>query len=203
MITSYFMKTILYIFFLSFLFTSSASADFKLGVDAYIANDYVTAYKELKPFAEQGNADAQQKLGYMYVTGQGVTQDYKEAVKWYRLAALQGNADAQHNLGISYDIGEGVTQDYKEAAKWFRLAAHQGNVHAHYNLGWLYWQGKGVIKNYVLSHMLFNIAAIYGDQEGEKARAALEIQIKSKEKIARAKKLARECIENHYKNCRL
>ena len=167
MITSYFMKTILYIFFLSFLFTSSASADFKLGVDAYIANDYVTAYKELKPFAEQGNADAQQKLGYMYVTGQG------------------------------------VTQDYKEAAKWFRLAAHQGNVHAHYNLGWLYWQGKGVIKNYVLSHMWFNIAAINGDQEAEKARAALEIQIKSKEKIARAKELARECIENHYKNCRL
>jgi TPR repeat protein len=104
---------------------------------------------------------------------------------------------------VIYLNGQGVTKDYKEAAKWFRLAAHQGNVHAHYNLGWLYWQGKGVIKNYVLSHMWFNIAAINGDQEAEKARAALEIQIKSKEKIARAKKLARECIENHYKNCRL
>ena len=45
--------------------------------------------------AEQGDADAQSSLGYMYRKGQGVTQDDAEAVNWTRKAADQGNAEAQ------------------------------------------------------------------------------------------------------------
>ena len=42
--------------------------------------------------AEQRNADAQDKLGWMYYKGQGVPQDDKTAVKSYRLAAEQGHS---------------------------------------------------------------------------------------------------------------
>jgi len=33
--------------------------------------------------AEQGFADAQVNLGFMYHNGRGVPQDYAEAVKWF------------------------------------------------------------------------------------------------------------------------
>ncbi len=34
--------------------------------------------------AEQGNAWAQQSIGYMYEQGQGITQNYELALSWYR-----------------------------------------------------------------------------------------------------------------------
>lgn len=45
---------------------------------------------ELKAKAEQGLAEAQNKLGDCYYNGEGLAQDYIEAVKWYRKAAEQG-----------------------------------------------------------------------------------------------------------------
>jgi TPR repeat protein len=91
----------------------SWSADFQKGVTAYASGDYATALREWKPFAEQGDADAQYNLGQMYFQGKGVPQDYKTAVKWYTLSAEQGFADAQSNLGVIYQYGKGVAQDYK------------------------------------------------------------------------------------------
>ncbi|WP_277870245.1 tetratricopeptide repeat protein, partial [Vibrio breoganii] len=44
--------------------------------------------------ANQGNAFAQGKLGWMYETGTGVIENHKEAVRWYEKAANQGNAQA-------------------------------------------------------------------------------------------------------------
>ena len=73
-----------------FLFGSvevSESADFQKGFDAYKKGDYGTALLEWKPLAEQGDADAQNKLGLMYRKGKGVSKDNKTAVKWYKLAA--------------------------------------------------------------------------------------------------------------------
>ena len=42
--------------------------------------------------------DAQNNLGAMYFTGEGVNRDEKEAIKWFEKAASQGNSDAQANL---------------------------------------------------------------------------------------------------------
>ena len=62
----------------------------------------------MRPLAGQGNAVAQFSLGFMYDTGQGVTQDDSEAVTWYRKAAAQGHANAQYNIGVLYANGRGV-----------------------------------------------------------------------------------------------
>eukprot|EP00729_Bicosta_minor_P031830 gene31830-biopygen10791 len=51
---------------------------------------------------------AQNILGDMYDTGEGVEQDHVEAVTWYRKAAEAGFAMAQSNLGAMYGIGKGV-----------------------------------------------------------------------------------------------
>ena len=48
--------------------------------------------------AEQGDADAQVNLGFMYKSGHGGPRDAAEAVQWFRRAANQGNAEAQDNL---------------------------------------------------------------------------------------------------------
>ena len=101
-------------------------ADFQKGWDASKKGDYATALKEWRPLAEQGDANAQSNLGWMYDNGLGVLEDDKEAVKWYRLAAGQGEASAQFHLGWMYAYGLGVFEDDKEAVKLYRLAAKQG-----------------------------------------------------------------------------
>ena len=67
-----------------------AWAGWNEGVLAYFRGDYATAFREMKPLAEQGHASAQYNLGIMYEKGQGVPQDYAEAVKLFRKAAEQG-----------------------------------------------------------------------------------------------------------------
>jgi TPR repeat protein len=78
---------------------------------------------ELKARAEQGDADAQHNLGFVYRDGDGVPKDSVEAVKWWRKAAEQGNADAQLNLGFMYAKGDGVAKDNVLACMWLNLAS--------------------------------------------------------------------------------
>ena len=77
----------------------------------------------LRERAEQGDAEAQFRLGRMYDHGVDVPKDPAETVRWYRLAAEQGDADAQYNLGVSYANGRGVPQNDVQAHMWFNLAA--------------------------------------------------------------------------------
>jgi TPR repeat protein len=94
--------------------------------------------------AEQGDANAQFKLGVAYQYGRGVPRDDAKAAEWYRQAAEQGVAEAQFNLGVAYQYGRGVPQDDAEAANWYRQAAEQGNPEAQANLGFMYDRGTGV-----------------------------------------------------------
>ena len=73
--------------------------------------------------ADQGDAQAQHNLGFMYHDGRGVAQDYTQARFWYRKAADQGHALAQGNLGLMYEWGEGVVQNFVQAHKWFNITA--------------------------------------------------------------------------------
>ena len=118
-----------------------------------------TEIKQLRVKAEQGDANAQNSLGWMYNWGKGIAQNFQEAVKWYRLAAEQGYASAQANLGVMYSNGKGVPQDHQEALKWYRLAAEQWNVGAQFNLGLMYDRGEGVPQDYVQAHKWYNLAA--------------------------------------------
>ena len=97
--------------------------DQERGWAAYEKGDYALAAELIRPYAEQGDPEAQFKLGRMYQEGQGVSKDQAEAVKWYRLSAEAGQPFAQNNLGVMYKNGWGVTQDYVQAYFWFSLAA--------------------------------------------------------------------------------
>ena len=104
-----------------------ALGDFAAGLAAYQKGDYVTAAKEWRPLADDGDAATQFNLALLYLDGHGVPQDYAEAAKWFRRAAEQGYTQAQHNLGAMYGSGQGVRRDYVEAYKWLNICASKGN----------------------------------------------------------------------------
>jgi TPR repeat protein len=174
--------------------------DYDKGEAALLADDYETALQEFRPLAEQGNAAAQYRLGFMYSDGRGVLQDYAEAVKWYRLAAERGDARGQSSLGYMYFGGSGVLQDDAEAIDWFRKAAEQGNANAQFGLGGMYSDGRGVLQDAVLAHMWFNISNANGDAVGSSARGLIEL-LMTREQIAEAQALARRCMASDYQDC--
>jgi TPR repeat protein len=129
---------------LCLLVVPSAWGDYQDGRKAYNRGDYATALKELRPLAEQGHAEAQYLLGYMYYKGRGVGQDGAATVKWLRKAAEQGDVKAQYLLGYMYYKGQGIGQDDKEAEKWLLKAAKQDHAKAQFYLGEMYYKVKTV-----------------------------------------------------------
>ena len=76
--------------------------------------------------ANQGHADAQYKLGYIYNKGVGVPNNYDLAFKYYLQAADQGHAKAQYHIGLMYLKGKGVQCDKQLAKEWINKAKEQG-----------------------------------------------------------------------------
>jgi hypothetical protein len=54
--------------------------------------------------ADQGHADAANRLASGYQFGMGVAKNDAEAVRWYRKAAERGNVDARDALRITYGV---------------------------------------------------------------------------------------------------
>jgi len=150
--------------------SSSVRADLHAGIEAYQSSDYATAFKEFKPLAVKGNAEAQLNLGFLYARGQGVVQDYKEALVWYRKAAEQGQSAAQFNLGSLYYDGLGVARDFNKAAEWYARAAALDQIDAQYNLGLMYATGQGVPASLVQAYKWLSIAAALGDAEAKESK---------------------------------
>lgn len=113
--------------------------------------------QRLRKAAEQGNACAQNELGNMYSSGEGVPEDYAQAMNWYLKAAEQGDVGAQHNLAGMYARGDGVPADYAQATNWYRKAAEQGDADEQMQLCMSYALGKGVPRDYVLAYAWCNL----------------------------------------------
>jgi len=166
-----------------------AWADYDDAIKDYNNGDYAGALRELRPLAQQGNLDAQAKLGEMYLQGKGVTQDYTTAMRWLKQAATQGDvAAAESDLGLIYYNGAGVKRDYAEAARWFQKAAEQGYADAQIGLGTLYSYGLGVPKDPVKAYMWFQLASKGGSKEGTRSLNEMR-KVMRQSDIAQAEKL--------------
>ena len=97
--------------------------------------DWAKAAELYRKAAEQGNAKAQNNLGWCYVQGNGVAKDTAEGLKWLRKAAEQGTAKTQDSLGYVLIKGQGVPKDAKEGVMWLTKAAEQGVARAQGHLG--------------------------------------------------------------------
>lgn len=91
-----------------------------------LTDDHHFAVQLYQESAENGDSDAQYKLGLLYLTGNGALQDFAEAAKWLKLAAEQGYALAQYELGLIYRTGYGLASDQVQSYMWLNLAAAAG-----------------------------------------------------------------------------
>lgn len=119
----------------------------------------------LKEAASQGDANAQWKLGMLYLLGIGTCQkSEKNAVYWLNLAAEKGIPQAQFELGSLYLSGQGEQQkSIEEASKWFSLSADQGCPQALFQMGIVYLNGTCSFKQSdELAAKFFMLAAVKG-----------------------------------------
>jgi len=106
------------------MFAGAATADdLQDGIDAYLQEDYATAFRILSPAATKDNPRIQNLVGLMIYEGRGITANPVAAHDLFHDAAELRVADACRNLGILHSIGApGVPVDYEEARMWFTSA---------------------------------------------------------------------------------
>lgn len=80
------------------------------------------ATERIQKAAEQGDADAQFKLGLLYSDGQGVPQDYTKAAEWFGKAAEQGHSEAKNSLE-KLEAGIKKEAEKKKRKKIIRISA--------------------------------------------------------------------------------
>ena len=161
---------------------------FEQGEKAFKAKDYETAITQFKLAAEQGNADAMNRLAECYLNGYGVEKDAMEAGKWYTEAKNNGPKNTDVNIHVieyyekaNQGLAEGfssfgdlyageavgsssVKEDIWEAVKWYKKAAEQGDIHAMLTLGLLYERGdNGVRKDLKEAEKWFRMAVEKGN----------------------------------------
>jgi len=102
----------------------------------------------LEPCVLEGNAEAENYLGMLYLKGIGVQKDPSKAFSYFSKAADKAYPKAQYNLGRLYKYGIGCTIDFTKAMDWFVIATENGNQRAAYSLGYMYYKGFGVAQSY-------------------------------------------------------
>ena len=157
------------------------------GLAAYERFDFATALTVLEPLAEQGNVEAQLRLGLMYHKGLGVRADRAKAMKWLRLAADQDNAQAQYVLDTIY----WRENDYAETFKLLLRSAEHGYGYAQDYLGDMYAEGFGVPVDNVQAYFWHDRAAAQGVQNAAEKRDLIAKKL-TPDEIAHAQKLAQE-----------
>ncbi len=90
----------------------------------------IERFKQNEKKALQGDAYAQESLGFAYYWGDGVTRDMTKAFEWFMKAALQGEVSSQRRVAKAYEAGEGVAKDKTKAVEWYEKAALQGDLWA-------------------------------------------------------------------------
>lgn len=164
----------------------------------------VVCYKEgmgldqLTQCAEQGDANAQLKLGTMLHEGQGITRDYKKGFEWTLKAAHQGNANAQYLVGVMFTRGSGTRLDYDKAFQWYSAGAEQGDANAQRSLGAIYYKAEGVFRDYVKSYMWINLASIQGDDAALKFRDTVVNKLSSAQ-LTQAQQMTSDWLAKHPK----
>ncbi|MEN3943555.1 tetratricopeptide repeat protein [Prosthecobacter sp. SYSU 5D2] len=103
--------------------------------------------KELRAWADNGDADSQFELGLRLLTGEGLVKNETEGVAWVEKAANQKHLRAQFIMGSIYEDGMGVKQNDATAFDWYRKSAENGFAPAQHAVAMAYDLGKGVKLN--------------------------------------------------------
>jgi hypothetical protein len=142
---------------------------------AFQRGDYATSLKLWRPLAEEGNAEAQDNLGRLFLSGRGVPEDHVAAVGWLTKAANQGRTRAQVLLGFVYEGDFGVAADDAEAARWFAKAAEQGDLIGETRIANDYYNGRGVGQDVAEAARWYRKLADLGDVFSQSMLASIYV----------------------------
>ncbi len=98
--------------------------------DHGLAKDPGKAANHFELAANRGLADAQNFMGTMNETGDGLPANMPAALHWFRQAAVQGHAKAQSNLGRCISPFSSNLQARIDALAWLLLADEQNEITA-------------------------------------------------------------------------
>jgi len=132
--------------------------------------NYAAGLALLKPLADGNNAEAQYRLGNLYLQGRGVAPNDAQALRLFRLAAEQGHARAQLAVGEMYAAGRGVPRSESTAVNWYHRAAAQGDSDAQIALADAFVAGRGVPTNNFQAYVWYSLAARAGSARGRIGR---------------------------------
>ena len=145
--------------------------DLRKGKAAYEIRDYKTAAMCFSLAAQDGNAEAQYRLGRCYWDGKGVDKNLDEYERWIRKAAEQGFPKAEIIYGDCFR-SKRDKESLAEAESWVKKGitglikeAKQGDAEAQYLLGGCYLCGVGVELDEAEGMKWFRKAAEQGDAE--------------------------------------
>ncbi|MEI6834447.1 MAG: hypothetical protein WCL28_10700 [bacterium] len=103
--------------------------------------DYESAYKLIKPAAENGDGDFEHILGVFYRDGKFVQQSFDLAVYWLTKSASKDNSNSQVLLGQIFAFDFGGLGNIDEGIRWLTESAASDNSLACTYLGEVHAKG--------------------------------------------------------------
>ncbi|MCK4974944.1 MAG: sel1 repeat family protein [Sulfurimonas sp.] len=117
--------------------------------EAYNKQDFKTAFEMYTKLADEGNADAQTSLAFMYQKAQGCEKNDAKALELYEKAVEAKQPYALFNLAILYMNGlGGVQTDQFKAHELHMEAATREVPPAMYEVALMLERGLGCLQNY-------------------------------------------------------
>ncbi len=104
----------------------------------------------LTPLAENGDTDAQVRLGIIYIGTETSLPDIPKALSWFQKASDSGNPIGQTAMGEYY-----LNSDVSKGVALIKLAAESGYAPAQMLYGDLFFEGRGVDVDYRKAHMWY------------------------------------------------
>lgn len=126
-----------------------------------ILSPYNKEFYDICCRAQNGDADAQLKLGDFYFEGKYVYKDYAQSFLWYGCAAKQGNIEACYKVGLCYAHRYGTIAYVKNAINWLKKAADTGLSAAQYELALVYLKKREKDPNEALRYLQLSANADY------------------------------------------
>ena len=124
--------------------------------DIVFRRDHESALKCYELAAKYNNADAFNRIGWLYGCGIGIKQDIKRAVSYFKKAIKLNHPIAMVNLGKFYEQGLiGEEPDFLKSCKYYKMAAGLGEPKGLFNYGNCLHYGLGTPKNMEAAFKIF------------------------------------------------
>ncbi len=127
------------------------------------AENYASAFEIYKVLSDEGWAECDTILGWMYGFGKGTEVDFELAEKFFLRPAKKGDEESQFYLGKLYVI----KGDFQSATFWLEKAAFSKYSPAFHRLGCLYSNQRYEIRNEERAFNYFEKASQLGHISGQ------------------------------------